>query len=482
MNSNSLKGAFFVFFGAAFMMSVYFFYFNSRATSIDIQNVYNKENLVGILVAGSGCAGYSAALYAARGKIKTIILAGGQPGGQLNGTTKVENFPGLFDQMGPDIMQKLQNQAEHFGAEVIYDSIKDIDCSVWPYVVTTVEGKKLYVLALIIATGASPLLLNIPGEKELWARGVTTCAICDAAFHKGNDVVVIGGGDSAAEEALQLSSYAKTITILVRKDAMRASQSMQDRLKEVTSIKIMYNVEVKEIIGNEDKGVTAVRIYNNKTDTTSTMAVSGVFLAIGHVPNSKVFSKCITIDKEGYIITKSKGQLTSMPGIFAAGDVEDKVYRQAGVAAGSGIKAALDALSFLQHHGFNAQIAQELESHYFTNKESLKPVVQAEIKKITSKADFDRLRAENAVFFADFYTTQCPSCKAMMPALQAVASTLIDKVVFATINADQLSDLADRYKISSVPTLLLFKNGALIDRRDYALSEVELTDFVKKAL
>ncbi len=460
-----------------------FFLYNRVATiSIDIQKIYDKKPLVALLVIGSGCAGDSAAVYGARGNVKTVDIAG-EPGGQLNGTTKVENMPGLANQLGPDIMQKLQKQAEDFGAEFVYDSVKEVDFSEWPYKVVTQDDKTLYALTIVIATGASPLKLGVKGEAELWGKGVTTCAICDAPFHKGKEVVVIGGGDSAIEEALQLSSYASKVTILVRKDFMRAAPTMQNRLKEVDNVVVLYNTEVQEIIGNDEDGVTTVHIINNKTNVTSSMSVSGVFLAIGHVPNSQLFKKFIKVDADGYIVTKGRSQKTSLPGVFAAGDVEDKVYRQAGVAAGSGIRAALDALAFLQEHGINASIMQKVEENFFTLQKHSKSVHAGPvIFKITTMADFELLKTQQAVVVVDVYTDPCPSCKVLMPTFEKVAQKFADSATFIKINANEVSEIARSYQISTVPTILLLKNGNLVDRLNGAVEESELRTFIQQVL
>lgn len=249
-------------------------------------------------------------------------------------------------------------------------------------------------------------------------------------------------------------------------------------------INILFNTEVIAIHGDENDGVTHVELLNNKTNTVQKKSVSGVFLAIGHTPNSELFKDALEIDENGYIVTKGKSQSTSLPGVFAAGDVEDKVYRQAGVAAGSGIKAALDALAFLQHHGFNAELAKKIEPHYFTTKKvnnvsvSNKPLVN----QVKSKNEFDQLRAQNRILVADFYTTFCPSCKFMMPAFELVAQKFSDSALFIKIDAEEVRELAQRYNLTSVPTLLLFKNGELIDRRNEALTEDELVAFVQQAL
>lgn len=457
-------------------------FIHKPSVGISAHELSQKENLVPVVVIGSGCAGYAAALYGARGKMKTVLLAGNQPGGQLSGTTRVENFPALVDQLGPDIMQKMQKQAEQFGVEIVYDTVQSIDCSKYPYEVRTQGGKDINALTIVYTTGASPVTLGVTGEDEYWGKGVTTCAICDAPFHKGKDVIVVGGGDSAIEEALQLSSYARSVTIVVRKDYMRAAPSMQDRLKAVENVSVMYNAEVKKINGSENEGVSSVELYSNKTQEASLMEVSGVFLAIGHKPNSALLRGCVDLDSDGYIKTKGKSQETSMAGIFAAGDVEDKVYRQAGVAAGSGIKAALDALSFLQAHGFNAALAEQLEPNYFSAKKAAaQKQSNVAIETITSANDFDQIRTKHAVVVVDFYANFCPSCTYFTPTFESVAQQLPD-ITFVKVNIDDVPSLANRYKISSIPTIMIFKNSERAGSTIGAVSEAEFKAFIKKVL
>lgn len=445
--------------------------------TINMEKALEHENIVPLLVVGSGCAGYSAAIYGARGKVKTVLFAGNKPGGQLSGTSMVENWPGLYQELGPDIMQKLRKQAESLGVMIINETIYTIDLNRWPYEVNTEDGKKIYALSIVLATGASPALLNIPGEQEYWGKGVTTCAICDAPFHKGKDVVVIGGGDSAAEEALQLSAYAKTITVVVRKDEMRAAPTMQERLRAVPSITVLYNTEVKSIVGDENM-VTGVQLYNNKTHETEYKVVSGVFLAIGHMPNTALIKNQVATDKDGYILVQGRTQQTNIPGVFAAGDVEDKLYRQAGVASGSGIRAGLDAINFLQDNGFTAEIAKKMKSHYFKPDAARASVVI----KLSSMQEFEEIRKSKRIFVLDFYTNFCPSCMQMMPAFDAVAYKYRDQVAFCKVDASQLLDLAQMYHISSVPAILVFKDGSLVGRYNQAMTKKQLYEFIERFL
>lgn len=349
---------------------------HSSTNGINILDAKNKENLVPVAILGSGPAGLSSAIYAVRGGMKALVIHGPMPGGLLTQTSLVENWPGNKEIEGPDIIKSLTEQVQGLAEkakdvidhiEFVNDTVTALDLAHWPYALTMESGVTIHALAIIFATGATPKLLGIPGEKEFWKNGVTTCAVCDGPFYKGQDVVVIGGGDSAAEEAMQLAHHAKTVTVLVRKEAMRASVSMQNHLKEYPSIKIMYNVEPRKIVGANDE-VTGVELYNSKTKETSVFPTNGVFLAIGHTPNSALVKSQITMDQEGYIIPRAGSQETNVPGFFVAGDVADRKYRQAGSASGRGIEAGIDAVNFLTAIGYNTTMAQELAPQFYVAK------------------------------------------------------------------------------------------------------------------
>ena len=440
----------------------------SRGPAIDFKNAMNVTNVVPVVVIGSGPAGLSAALYAARSALYTVVFQGKTPGGQLTTTSFVENWPGTPKMLGSKLIEQNRKQAEKYGALMITDSVVQADLSRWPFVLKTEDGVEIHALSVIIATGANPKLLNdtkvVPGEKEYWGYGVTTCAICDAAFYKDKKVVVIGGGDSAVEEATLLTSYASSVQVLVRGDKMRAAPAMQARLKD-PKITVLYNTEPLEIVG-DGTSVTGMRVKNTKTNKEELLPIDGVFLAIGHKPNSEIFKEYITIDKDtGYIILPTRGQKTSMPGIFAAGDVADHVYRQAGVAAGDGIKAALDALAFLQEHGYNAAVAQQLEKNFwYPHKEE----AGAELPQIATNKDFDKLAKEHDFIVLDVGADHCASCKTLLPVVQSVAAQLADKVHFAQIDTttDSSKELVKRFEIKGIPVLLVFKKDKLIARYD----------------
>jgi thioredoxin reductase (NADPH) len=307
---------------------------------------------VQLLIIGSGPAGYTAAIYAARANLKPMLYQGIQPGGQLTITTEVENYPGFPEGVqGPELMIHFEKQAARMGADLRYGLATKVDLSSQPYKVWIDEEKIIEANAIIVATGASAKWLGIESEQRLNGHGVSACAVCDGFFFRGKDVAIVGAGDTAAEEALYLSKLCTTVHMLVRKDEMRASKIMQDRVINTPNIKIYWNSETDEIIG--DKTVDAVRIRNNKTGEKTEVAVKGFFVAIGHQPNSDIFKGMLDMDDAGYIKTIPGTAKTNIEGVFAAGDVQDKIYRQAVTAAGSGCMAALDAERYLSEKGFH---------------------------------------------------------------------------------------------------------------------------------
>lgn len=307
---------------------------------------------VQLLIIGSGPAGYTAALYAARANLKPVLYQGIQPGGQLTITTEVENYPGFPEGIqGPELMIHFEKQAQRMGADLRYGLATKVDFSSQPYKVWIDDEKLIEANAVIIATGASAKWLGIESEQRLNGYGVSACAVCDGFFFKGKEVAIVGAGDTAAEEALYLSKLCSTVHAFVRRDEMRASKVMQERVLATPNIKIYWNTETDEILG--DKAVEAVRVVNNKSGEKTTIPIKGFFVAIGHNPNAEVFKPFLDLDEEGYIQTKPGSAKTNIEGVFACGDVQDKIYRQAVTAAGSGCMAALDAERFLSANGFH---------------------------------------------------------------------------------------------------------------------------------
>jgi thioredoxin reductase (NADPH) len=306
----------------------------------------SKEE-VKVLIIGSGPAGYTAAIYAARAGLKPVLYTGAQPGGQLTITNDVENFPGYPNGInGPEMMIDLQKQAERFGTKVNYGMVTSVDFSGYPLKVTVDEKDEITAGSVIIATGATAKYLGIPSEEKFSNKGVSACAVCDGFFYRGKDVAVVGAGDSAAEEATYLANLCTKVHLLVRRDEMRASKIMQQRVLKTPNIQIHWNTETEEILG-DDNGVTGVRILNNKTGEKTIIPIQGFFLAIGHQPNTGIFKKYIDMDETGYINVVPGTTKTNVEGVFAVGDAADKVYRQAITAAGTGCMGALDAEKFL---------------------------------------------------------------------------------------------------------------------------------------
>src|SRR5271157_244354 len=306
-----------------------------------------QANMRNVVIIGSGCAGLTAAIYAARANLQPLVVRGVHFGGQLTLTTLVENYPGFpRGVQGPELIERMHEQATEFGAEFMPGNVTKVDLSQRPFVLE-VHEERLETSTLIIASGASAKLLGLESERKLLGHGVSTCATCDGYFFRGKDVVVVGGGDTAAEDALFLTRYANEVGIIHRREQLRASKIMQDRLRRNEKIKFLWNSVVEDILDADKREVSGIKLRNIKTEEGTIKPVHGVFIGIGHEPNTSLFRGQLEMDDLGYLITR-EGSKTNIPGVFAAGDVQDRVYRQAITAAGSGCMAAMDAEKFLE--------------------------------------------------------------------------------------------------------------------------------------
>ncbi len=302
-----------------------------------------------VVIIGSGPAGYTAAIYAARAMMEPVLIQGLQPGGQLTITTDVENYPGFAEAIqGPWLMEQMQAQAEHVGTKLVYDTVTNVDLSSRPYTLTCDSGEVYKTHSLIISTGAQAKWLGLPSEEAFQGFGVSACATCDGFFYRGKPVAVIGGGNTAVEEALYLANFASHVTLIHRRDSLRAEKILQDRLLNHENITVIWDHVLDEVLGTEDpKSVTGVRLRGVKTGVVQDLKVDGVFIAIGHAPASELFKGQIPMDDNGYLLVEPGTTRTPVPGVFAAGDVTDHIYRQAVTAAGMGCMAALDAQKYL---------------------------------------------------------------------------------------------------------------------------------------
>ena len=308
----------------------------------------NKADVKKVLIIGSGPAGYTAAIYGSRAGLSPTLISGLEPGGQLTITTDVENYPGFEKPIqGPWLMEQMKNQASAFGTEIINDYVMSVNLKSFPFEIKT-EKKNYYSYSIIIATGAKAKWLGVPGEKEFMGFGVSACATCDGFFFKSKEVAVIGGGNTAVEEAVFLSNLCKKVYLIHRRDKLRAEKILQKRLEEKKNISIIWDSQVKKILGDDkSKCVDKIELLNSRTNNYQSLNVEGLFVAIGHSPATELFKSNLKMDDEGYIITNSDSTKTSIEGVFAAGDVTDKIYRQAVTAAGMGCMSAIEAESFL---------------------------------------------------------------------------------------------------------------------------------------
>lgn len=458
---------------------------NVSSSNYHLEKALAEENVVPVAIIGSGPAGLSAALYVARAGMKAFVFAGPIPCGQLTQTTFIENWPGREKVLGIDLMNDIKKQSEFFGAAIIHDTVTNIDFKTWPFALQTEDGKKFKAMSIILATGAKPKTLNVEGESLYWGKGVTTCAVCDAPYFKDKEVVISGGGDSAVEMIFELAPYVKKVTMLVRKDAMRAAVAMQKRLVNYPNAVVEYHKEIKAIYGDEQT-VTSIDVYDNQVKTTERRSIDGVFLAIGHDPNSQILQDGIKLDDHGYVVMSGRSQQSLTPGVFAAGEIQDPTYRQAIVASGEGVKAALDATKFLYSIGFNASIGAKLDQNFFENFSDVK----LELKEITENKElYDLVLNSKGIVVLDFYSTDCPGCMQMLPTLEAIAFKLAGQVTIIKTDVGKIRNtiLKELYwdhdiKVKKTPSMLVFKDGKLQEINTRLMSKPQLMEYLQKFL
>lgn len=460
------------------VMATGFWYYRQHSVSIVMDSLSSADNVVPVAIIGSGPAGLSAALYTTRLGYHTVVFEGHKPGGQLTETTYVENWPGVGKVLGAELMKRQRAYVTHLGAVLVSDTIVKVDLTRWPFVLYTDDGKNILALSVIMATGSAPRIKGIPGEQQYWGKGVTTCALCDAPFYKGKRVIIIGGGDTALEQATQIAPYAKQITIVVRKDRLRASASLYERVKALGQVSFLFNHDVVAVNG-DGAWVTGVDVVDVRTKQKRVLTIDGVFLAIGHEPRSDLVAQQLVCDSAGNIKVYGRSQATSVRGVFAAGEVEDNVYRQAGVAAGDGIKAGIDAARFLTEIGWADKRQRELGVQFFAPKR----VVETAVISIHSAQEFDQLIAKSdKPVVVDFYAQHCPSCMHMLPAFEAVAQQFAGDAIFVKVDTMRVPALEAQWKIERIPCFLIFKYGQLLARYYAILSKVQMIDMVRRAL
>ena len=430
-----------------------------------------------VVIIGSGPAGYTSAIYAGRANLKPVVFegfqAGGLPGGQLMTTTEVENFPGFPTGIsGPELMDKMKAQAERWGAELYTEDVTQVDLSQRPFTVRS-EEREFKTNTIIIATGATAKRLGLPSEHEFWSRGISACAICDGAtpiFH-GAELAVVGGGDSAAEEAIYLTKYGSQVNLLVRGEKLRASKAMQNRVLSNPKIQVHWNTEAMDIFGNENH-MDGVKLRNIKTGEESKLHVKGLFYAIGHNPNTSLFKGQLELDDVGYVVTKHGSPETSVEGVFAAGDVQDREYRQAITAAGSGCMAAMLAERWLSFNGLIQEFHQKQETP--DNELEPQPAEKKTDEQLDAEFDLNATRHQGGYalrkLFHDsdrplvvkYVSPGCGPCHTLKPILNKVVDEFDGKIHFVEIDIDKDREIARSGGVTGTPTVQIFKNKELV--------------------
>lgn len=436
--------------------------YNNTLQAFDIKKIEFDDQTYPVVICGGGPGGLTAAIYLAQANIKTLVLEGPTPGGAITMSHSVRNWPGEKEIPGTTLMAKIKEQAILNGAQIVSQEVISVNFSIWPYVISikdliSGQTKELKALSCIIAMGTKPNYLSIPGEQDYWGKGVSNCATCDGPLYKDKIVAIVGGGDSAIQEANYLSRIAKKVFIIVRSNKLRAKEKFAKEVLQLPNVKVLYNTQIKEIIGDGNK-ITKLILSNKKTQEE--LQADGLFLAIGSTPNTKLFENQLELDSKGFIVLK-KEQQTSKKGIFSLGDISDTKYKQAITAAGDGCKAAMQAQRFLEKIGYLSEPQKATDT-----KEPVVEKAQEAHKALEIESpDFNRVVLESTIpVVVDFFTTWCMPCQRMAPIVENLAKSYEGKIKFVKINLDKNKDLAEKFGITSVPTFIFLKDGKEIKK------------------
>ncbi len=425
----------------------------SKLRPYRVEDALGKHNIVPVAIIGSGPAGLSAAVYTARAKLRTVVFTGHEHGGQLAHVKHIENWPGKEKMTGSQIMNDLQKQAQSFGTHIINQAIKKVNFT-WPFELISDDGTSFHALSLIIATGSTIKKPSIEGFEKYWLKGISTCALCDGPFNAGQDVLVVGGGEPGAELARQVAVYAKKVTLITQAPTPTACAMVTDQLKACKNIDILTNTQLVRIDGNEHT-VTSSSIKDVKTGIVKELPINSLYLGIGYAPNTELLKPHIKTDKEGYITVKGRSQITSIPGVCAAGSVQEKGYEKAGIAAGNGMKAAVDTWHFLETLGVNDEVLQKLEPFFYKTTKTAPSV----IKTINSLEEFnDVVEKSPKRIVIDFFSPDCPSCTYVLSLLEKIAASNRE-LLFYTVNVNKTPTIAQKLGINTIPTLCVFYKG-----------------------
>jgi thioredoxin reductase (NADPH) len=447
------------------------------------------ENMV---IIGSGPAGYTAAIYAARANLKPVMFegleAGGIPGGQLMTTTEVENFPGFPQGItGPQLMERMKAQAERWGTETYTEDVVKVDLSQRPFTITSTE-REVKTHTIVIATGATAKRLRLSSEERYWSRGISACAICDGAspLFRGQEVAIVGGGDTAAEEAIYLTKYSSHVHLLVRRDVMRASKTMQDRVLNNPKIIVHWNTEPIDVFGENDK-LTGVKVKNNQSGEETDLAVKGLFYAIGHNPNTSLFKGQLELDPVGYLVVKPGMVETSVEGVYAAGDVQDHEYRQAITAAGTGCMAALLAERWLSEHNLIQEYHQEEREAEVAVETTPSPETETTFDLSATRhyggyALRKLFHESDRLLIVKYVAPTCGPCRVLKPILDKVIDEYEGKVHFVEVDIDAEPEIAQMGQVIGTPTIQFFKDRELVQEMKGVKQKSEFRQAIDKYL